>query len=313
MSVHAALVMSTCLALVQPSTLPGAEKEPPRLNTYVFPTHDLDLATAGKDGGQSAGDEIAELIRGTIEPRSWERAGGRGNLEYRAFARVLIITQTEEIAEKVRRFLTSSDLELTVKTYPLGVVMRQLKVTGKEKTVEQELMALIARTVAPNSWSERGGRGVMEYYPRSQSLIVKQTRTVHERITELLVRLLEDRAATGSEEASEPQPAREDKLEKLLEKYEKACASGDMAKARKLAEKALKLNPACFSKDRKTRAGVRTGRAGTVYPLDPIEKMSNLLKVSEGSRTIKDEWERFWLIDQPSHMTIERIHGGIQE
>jgi hypothetical protein len=23
------------------------------------------------------------------------------------------------------------------------------------------------------------------------------------------------------------------------------------------------------------------------------------------------EWERFWMLDQPSHLTPDRVHGGI--
>lgn len=39
-----------------------------------------------------------------------------------------------------------------------------------------------------------------------------------------------------------------DKVANLLNKYHKACAEGDTAKAKKLAKKALNLDPTCFSK-----------------------------------------------------------------
>lgn len=48
-----------------------------------------------------------------------------------------------------------------------------------------------------------------------------------------------------------------------------------------------------------------------VYPSDPNERMEILLFQSEDLRQIKKEWLRFWMVDQPSHMTYERIHGGI--
>ena len=57
------------------------------------------------------------------------------------------------------------------------------------------------------------------------------------------------------------------------------------------------------------------GNAGCflpIYPSDPVERMDALLVVSEGYRQIKDEWKRFWFVDQPSHLTFDRIHGGIQ-
>ena len=39
--------------------------------------------------------------------------------------------------------------------------------------------------------------------------------------------------------------------------------------------------------------------------------MQQLLYQSEDLRQIKNEWRRFWFNDQPSHLTPERIHGGI--
>ena len=48
------------------------------------------------------------------------------------------------------------------------------------------------------------------------------------------------------------------------------------------------------------------------YPSDPNERMEALLVDSENLRQIRDEWKRFWFIDQPSHMTFDRIHGGIE-
>jgi hypothetical protein len=39
-----------------------------------------------------------------------------------------------------------------------------------------------------------------------------------------------------------------DKVANLLNKYHKACHEGNSAKAKKLATKALNLDPTCFSK-----------------------------------------------------------------
>jgi hypothetical protein len=47
------------------------------------------------------------------------------------------------------------------------------------------------------------------------------------------------------------------------------------------------------------------------YSSHPDERMQQLLYQSEDLRQIKNEWQRFWFNDQPSHMTPERIHGGI--
>jgi hypothetical protein len=64
-----------------------------------------------------------------------------------------------------------------------------------------------------------------------------------------------------------------------------------------------------------TLALVGLGSAGCflpIYPSHTTERMDALLVVSENYRQIKDEWKRFWFVDQPSHMTFDRIHGGIE-
>jgi hypothetical protein len=47
------------------------------------------------------------------------------------------------------------------------------------------------------------------------------------------------------------------------------------------------------------------------YSSDPNERLEELMNESENLRQIKGEWRRFWMIDQPSHLTPIRVHGGI--
>jgi hypothetical protein len=49
-----------------------------------------------------------------------------------------------------------------------------------------------------------------------------------------------------------------------------------------------------------------------IYSGDPNLRIRQLLNNSEDLRQIEYEWERFWFTDQPSHLTPERVHGGIQ-
>jgi hypothetical protein len=44
---------------------------------------------------------------------------------------------------------------------------------------------------------------------------------------------------------------------------------------------------------------------------DPETRIKELVNASEGLRLIPDELQRFWFLDQPNHMTIYRVHGGI--
>jgi len=62
-------------------------------------------------------------------------------------------------------------------------------------------------------------------------------------------------------------------------------------------------------------AGFVLGNTGcllNIYSSDPNRRMHELLNTSEDLRQIEYEWERIWFTDQPSHLTPERVHGGIQ-
>jgi hypothetical protein len=54
-----------------------------------------------------------------------------------------------------------------------------------------------------------------------------------------------------------------------------------------------------------------TGCFLNAYSSDPNKRMIQLLNQSEDLRQIEDEWARFWMNDQPSHLTPERVHGGV--
>lgn len=47
------------------------------------------------------------------------------------------------------------------------------------------------------------------------------------------------------------------------------------------------------------------------YPSNPQRRIMVLMNQSEDLRQIEYEMERFWMVDQPSHMTPERVHGGV--
>ena len=48
-----------------------------------------------------------------------------------------------------------------------------------------------------------------------------------------------------------------------------------------------------------------------IYSARPERRVQQLLYTSEDLRSLVEEWERFWHLDQPSHMTPVRTHGGI--
>lgn len=54
------------------------------------------------------------------------------------------------------------------------------------KPMAERLVDLVADVVEPDSWKKAGGKGTVEFDPREKSLVVHQTRDVHEQIEDLL-------------------------------------------------------------------------------------------------------------------------------
>jgi hypothetical protein len=48
-----------------------------------------------------------------------------------------------------------------------------------------------------------------------------------------------------------------------------------------------------------------------IYSGDPAVRTRELLYTSENFRMMLQEWERIWFLDQPSHLTPFRVHGGV--
>jgi hypothetical protein len=48
-----------------------------------------------------------------------------------------------------------------------------------------------------------------------------------------------------------------------------------------------------------------------IYSGDPVRRTDQLIFTSEDLRTILDQWDRIWFLDQPDHMTPQRVHGGV--
>jgi hypothetical protein len=54
-----------------------------------------------------------------------------------------------------------------------------------------------------------------------------------------------------------------------------------------------------------------TGCMINQYSSNPMVRMEELMIDSENLRQFHDEWRRFWMNDQPSHLTPYRVHGGV--
>lgn len=53
------------------------------------------------------------------------------------------------------------------------------------------------------------------------------------------------------------------------------------------------------------------GCAVPIYSGDPVLRTQQLIFTSEDLRALLLEWERFWFVDMPDHMTVQRVHGGV--
>lgn len=47
------------------------------------------------------------------------------------------------------------------------------------------------------------------------------------------------------------------------------------------------------------------------YSGDPNRRTLQLINTSENLRMLLEDWERVWMLDQPSHLSPYRTHGGI--
>jgi hypothetical protein len=48
-----------------------------------------------------------------------------------------------------------------------------------------------------------------------------------------------------------------------------------------------------------------------IYAGDPADRTQELIFTSENLRFMREEWERIWFLDQPSHLSPYRTHGGL--
>jgi hypothetical protein len=55
----------------------------------------------------------------------------------------------------------------------------------------------------------------------------------------------------------------------------------------------------------------QTGCLINIYSSNPNRRVLELLNQSEDLRQIEYEWERIWFTDMPSHLTPERLRGGV--
>lgn len=54
-----------------------------------------------------------------------------------------------------------------------------------------------------------------------------------------------------------------------------------------------------------------TGCVLPIYSGDQPTRTQELIFTSEDLRLLLEEWQRIWFLDQPSHLSPYRTHGGL--
>jgi hypothetical protein len=57
--------------------------------------------------------------------------------------------------------------------------------------------------------------------------------------------------------------------------------------------------------------GTSNGCVVPIYNSDPSVRTQEMIFTSENLRLIGEEWQRIWFLDQPSHLSPYRTHGGL--
>jgi hypothetical protein len=92
-------------------------------------------------------------------------------------------------AKLVQRTYSVADLVIPIDGPPRAACAKGEGQPSPAKTQEEVLIATIKNTVAPQSWSDMGGRGTIDYFPLGLALVVKQTPKIQEQVAELLAAL----------------------------------------------------------------------------------------------------------------------------
>jgi hypothetical protein len=165
---------------------------------------------------------------------------------------------TYVIKDEVLQITTTTEAygKLTAIVYPVADLLRHVR--GKAKTAEAEnLIQLICRTISPQSWSEMGGTGTIDYHAASRSLVVNHTPDVQDQVADLLasLRRFTEKNTTPEDDAACPSACPKcerlhaarakgvhEQVEGLMQACRLAAEAGRHARAAELARQAYALD-----------------------------------------------------------------------
>jgi hypothetical protein len=146
----------------------------------------------------------------------------KANLTYVINDKVILVTTPEGARGRLRQ-VTYSVADLVVPVANAADLESDGKVQP-QATLEDQLMRLISNTIAPDTWTNNGGPGTLQYFPLGMALVINQYQDVHEQIQELLCAL---RRLQDTEIAVEIRVARLSDLVLAKIHSQQPAASGD--------------------------------------------------------------------------------------
>jgi len=111
----AALLAACFLSLTASRALSAEDKEPLQLRTYpvadliiALPdAGDADRTARGQEPRATTEDRLVQLLLQAVAPASWQRAGGRGTIDYYPLGMALLINQTAEVHQRIATVLAT--------------------------------------------------------------------------------------------------------------------------------------------------------------------------------------------------------------
>ncbi|HUY92754.1 MAG TPA: hypothetical protein VMV10_28700 [Pirellulales bacterium] len=173
-------------------------------NSLVRRFYPVDDLTSRNKPGAIGAQSLLNLLRETVTPTSWHEVGGPGSIGL-VGSKLLIVEQTrgshQELGLQLDRLRQALKLGLAEAKQNAESVQ-----SGKEELCRQiyrvegvsaeDVATAIQEFVAPESWTDRGGRGAIAAIrantplpTRSDILVVRQTDAVHQQIAEFLQEL----------------------------------------------------------------------------------------------------------------------------
>lgn len=168
----------------------------------LYPIRDLLVAEDTVDGlSGGAATSLVSTIETVVMPDSWESRGGIGVMTYQRVGSVLVCRNTRAAHERVEELLrglrtaaqakpaeaAASAVELRVYRLPIG---------GEQvENWHEELSKAITKTVAPESWQEKGGQGSI--HSIVGALFVRQSSSVHDQVRSVIEALAPPASAHG--------------------------------------------------------------------------------------------------------------------